>query len=150
MDGDIYNFLLECRYEVADTESLEDVEKLERYFESKGARLPGELRSIYLEIGPGSGVFQGQPFSLWNIDLILKVNTANENLLPIWRRYLLFASDLAGEAFAFDTQAAHLPVVMVPRIGLSKPEEAWLKGRNFRDFLFYGLDTATRLERDAT
>ena len=83
-----------------------------------GIGLPEDFRSFLRLTSGGEGMIGENYVMLWSADELARYNESyqvNEYAPGL----VLFGSDGGGEAFAFDTREANLPVVRVPFVGMS-------------------------------
>jgi SMI1 / KNR4 family (SUKH-1) len=80
-------------------------------------RLPPDYARLLQRMNGGEGFIGEQYLQLWPIEEFMKQNTGTyyAQAAP---GLLVFGSDGAGEAFAFDTRSQPPPIVMVPFIGM--------------------------------
>lgn len=107
-----------------------DVREAESHF---GRPLPTQYRRFMSSQDGGEGFIGGQYLVLWRTSELFAFNRDYEaaHYAP---GLLLFGSNGAGEAFAFDMRYDPMPVVMVPFIGMSL-KDAKTVAESFDGFL---------------
>ena len=83
-----------------------------------GFALPEDFKIFMSAYGAGEGFIGQHYIILWSVSELAQFNSEYE--FPIYApRFVAFASNGGGEAFAFDTRETPPPIVEVPFIGMS-------------------------------
>jgi hypothetical protein len=120
---------------IADLEKNKPVsqEILEQVELELGVELPKQYKDIMLITNGAEGFIGDSYLAMWSGEEIVPLNKAYsvEEFAP---GIIIFASDGAGEAYAFDTREKHLPIINVPFIGMAHKRMERI-GEDFTQFL---------------
>lgn len=98
------------------TPASDDV--IQKFEQSSGLLLPDDYVAFLRESNGGEGfIGENAYLILWPVEQLLELNTAYQ-VQEYAPGLLFFGSDGGGEAYAFDTRMAELPVVSVPFVGM--------------------------------
>jgi hypothetical protein len=112
--------------------SAEMVKDVELHF---GIRLPTDYKSFMISRGGGEGFIGEQYLVIWQIGELIEFNR-NYEAEKYAPGLVLFGSNGAGEAFAFDARPGENMIIrVVPFIGMAL-EDAIPIADNFEKFLF--------------